>query len=124
MSLFKKDPPATKPSFSNVQKGSSTSPQGPGSVERPDSGQGGARTGTPAPDFSNVRSGSSSTAPSREATERTIYVVRPGDSLSRIAQRHYGEAKQWTRIYEANRDLIGDDPNLIQPGQSLVLPQN
>ena len=119
MSFFKKDPPAGKPSFANVQKGSSTTAQSPAAVDPASS----PRTGAPGADFSNVQSGSSSTAPSREPVERTVYVVRSGDSLSRIAQRHYGEAKQWTRIYEANRDLIGNDPNLIQPGQSLVLPK-
>ena len=118
MSFFKKDPPAGKPSFANVQKGSSSVP-----VPHPAGSGAPARSGAPGPDFSNVHSGSSSSAPSREAAEPTVYVVRRGDSLSRIAQRHYGEAKQWTRIYEANRDLIGNDPNLIQPGQSLVLPK-
>ena len=44
-----------------------------------------------------------------------------GDSLSKIAQREYGDAKQWTRIFEANRDII-TDPDLIHPGQELRLP--
>ena len=42
-------------------------------------------------------------------------------SLSKIAQRIYGDANQWKRIYEANRDQI-KDPDLIHPGQRLTLP--
>ena len=72
----------------------------------------------PPVDFSDVQSGSSSTAESK--TGRTYTVVK-GDSLSKIAQREYGDAKQWTRIYEANRDTI-QDPDLIEPGQTLRLP--
>ena len=72
------------------------------------------------PDFSNVRSGSSSTAPSPGGAE-TTYVVKSGDSLSKIAERHYGDAGAWRRIFEANRDQI-DDPDLIHPGQKLRLP--
>ena len=73
-----------------------------------------------APDFSGVRSGSSSTAPDRNADAR-IHVVVKGDSLSKIALREYGDAQQWRRIYEANRDLV-QNPDLIYPGQKLRLP--
>ena len=66
------------------------------------------------PDFSNVKSGSSSTA-------TTIYVVKPGDSLSKIAKAHYGKANDWKRIFEANKDIL-KDPNLIHPGQKLKIP--
>jgi nucleoid-associated protein YgaU len=83
------------------------------------------------PDFSGTRSGSSSTAPSSSPSSRTegttpqtgtrTYVVVKGDSLSKIAQREYGDAQQWRRIFEANRDMI-QDPDLIHPGQTLRLP--
>jgi len=73
------------------------------------------------PDFSNVRSGSSSTAPSPSTTGGTLYTVQPGDSLSKIAKRHYGDANAWHKIYDANRDQI-QDPDLIQPGWKLRLP--
>jgi nucleoid-associated protein YgaU len=79
----------------------------------------------PKADFSNVKSGSSSTAPgtggSMPGGFARTYVVAKGDSLSKIAQREYGDAKQWTRIFEANRDSI-QDPDLIHPGQTLRLP--
>ncbi|HEY9504965.1 MAG TPA: LysM peptidoglycan-binding domain-containing protein [Gemmatimonadales bacterium] len=79
----------------------------------------------PLPDFSGVQSGGSSTAPSapaHEAGEET-YTVKKGDSLSKIAKRVYGDAQQWRKIYEANRAVIGDNPDLIHPGQALKLPR-
>ena len=66
------------------------------------------------PDFSNVQGGSSSTA-------TKTYEVVSGDSLSKIAKREYGNANEWNRIYEANRDIL-DDPNKIYPGQKLKIP--
>lgn len=59
----------------------------------------------------------------------TPVVVQPGDSLWTIAARHLGPgasdaqiAAAWPRWYEANRDVIGDDPNLIVPGATLTPP--
>jgi nucleoid-associated protein YgaU len=72
------------------------------------------------PDFSDVESGASSTAPLAEPTEQT-YTVVSGDSLSKIAKHHYGDASKWRRIFEANRDLI-KDPDEIYPGQTLKIP--
>jgi nucleoid-associated protein YgaU len=76
------------------------------------------------PDFSNVKSGSSSTAPKPQAPpapEPQRYTVAKGDSLSKIARKYYGDASQWRRIFEANREQI-EDPDLIQPGWQLVIP--
>jgi nucleoid-associated protein YgaU len=50
------------------------------------------------------------------------YVVQPGDSLQGIAQQHYGDAGEWTRIYQANRSTIGPDPDALQAGTTLQLP--
>jgi nucleoid-associated protein YgaU len=86
---------------------------------------------TPKPDFSNVRSGGSSTAPAPQSQadghaspggSGGTYVVVEGDSLSKIAKRHYGNGAKWNRIYEANRDLI-KNPDLIYPGQLLRIPE-
>ena len=74
----------------------------------------------PKADFSDVQGGSSSTAPTDQ--ERTI-TVQPGDSLSKIAKREYGDANKWHAIFEANRDKI-KNPDLIHPGQVLTLPAN
>ena len=48
------------------------------------------------------------------------YTVKSGDSLSKIGQ-HHGVA--WREIYEANKDVIGDDPDKIKPGQTLRIPK-
>ena len=48
------------------------------------------------------------------------YIVKPGDTLSGIAAGL--GLSDWRGLYEANRDLIGGDPNLIRPGQVLVIP--
>jgi len=76
------------------------------------------------PDFSNVKSGGSSTAAAAKpaAPAQRTYTVAAGDSLSKIAQREYGDASQWRRIFEANRNQI-QDPDLIQPGQKLIIPE-
>ena len=73
------------------------------------------------PDFSNVQSGSSSTAPPPAAPAQKSYVVKAGDSLSKIAKAEYGDANKWRKIFEANRDQI-KDPDLIHPGQKLRIP--
>ena len=49
------------------------------------------------------------------------YTVRPGDTLSSIAQRFYGSAADWQRLYQANRSVI-QNPNVIQPGEVLSVP--
>ncbi len=61
---------------------------------------------------------------------RTL-VVAPGDTLWELAARELGPgassaevAAAWPRLYDANRDLIGPDPGLIEPGQRLVVPQD
>jgi len=47
------------------------------------------------------------------------YTVQSGDSLSKIGSK-YGVS--WQKIFDANRDKL-DDPDKIQPGQELTIPQ-
>ena len=49
------------------------------------------------------------------------YTIKSGDSLSKIAKQFYGNANEWQKIYNANRDKI-KDPNLIYPGQKIIIP--
>ena len=56
-----------------------------------------------------------------EAPEPTFYTVQRGDSLSKIAKAHYGDAGKWNEVFEANRGII-DDPDLIHPGQQIRIP--
>ncbi len=50
------------------------------------------------------------------------YTVLPGDTLSKIAQKFYGNASLWQKIYQANRTMIGSNPNIIKLGQKLTIP--
>jgi nucleoid-associated protein YgaU len=65
--------------------------------------------------------GATAGSASQTSTQET-YTVQAGDSLSKIAQRYYGNAADYMRIFEANRDKL-KDPNLIHPGQQLVIPK-
>jgi nucleoid-associated protein YgaU len=49
-------------------------------------------------------------------------IVQPGNSLWRIARRHYGAGTRYTTIYGANQDQIRD-PDRIYPGQVFALPK-
>jgi LysM repeat protein len=55
------------------------------------------------------------------AAKSTYYQVRSGDSLSAIADRYYHSAGDWQYLYHEN-DKTVSDPNLIYPGQRLLLP--
>ena len=50
------------------------------------------------------------------------YTVKAADNLWKIAGRFYADGRLWERIYDANKDVIGPDPDLIQPGQVLAIP--
>lgn len=50
------------------------------------------------------------------------YTVKSGDCLCAIARRFYGDDKRYIDIYNANKSIIGGNPNLIMPGQKLTIP--
>ena len=50
------------------------------------------------------------------------YTVVKGDCLWNIAKKFYGNGSKYTVIYNANRGVIGGNPNLIYPGQVLIIP--
>jgi nucleoid-associated protein YgaU len=54
------------------------------------------------------------------ATAKT-YTVKSGDTLSKIAKEHLGNANAYMAIFEANRDQLSD-PDKIKPGQVLKIP--
>lgn len=54
--------------------------------------------------------------------EATFYEVKSGDTLSKIAKSHYGDAMKYNSIFEANKPML-KDPNLIYPGQVLRIPK-
>ncbi len=52
----------------------------------------------------------------------TQYTIVDGDSLSLIAGRYYGDIFLWSVIYEANREIIGLDPDLVEVDTVLIIP--
>jgi nucleoid-associated protein YgaU len=56
------------------------------------------------------------------AAAQTTYTVKPGDTLSKIARDLLGNANAYHEIFNANRDQLSD-PDKIQPGQVLKIPQ-
>lgn len=67
-------------------------------------------------------------SPAPQQQERTsppaakTYTVKSGDCLWKIAQQYYGKGSDYTKIYEANKGVVGNNPNLIYPGQVLTIP--
>ncbi len=49
------------------------------------------------------------------------HTVQKGDTLSKIAKQYYGEANKYMAIFNANKDIL-KNPDLIHPGQELVIP--
>ncbi len=60
-------------------------------------------------------------APQPVSGER-FYEVVAGDTLGAIAQKYYGKASAYMKIFEANRDIL-DNPDLIKVGQKLKIPE-
>lgn len=54
--------------------------------------------------------------------QKTMYTVKSGDFLSKIAKEVYGDANKYNVIFEANKPML-TDPDKIYPGQVLYIPQ-
>lgn len=56
---------------------------------------------------------------------KAVHTVAEGETLSALSLKYYGSAvkEKWMIIYEANKDVIGDDPGLIVTGQVLKIPE-
>lgn len=54
------------------------------------------------------------------------YIIMPGDSLTFIAKGCYGDPELWTRIYDANRNILSErvkeDPRQLIAGEVLRIP--
>ncbi len=61
----------------------------------------------------------------KEAKRKRVkkHVVKPGDTLSGLAKKYYGDPGKYMVIYKANKEVIGDDPDLIVDGTELVIPE-
>lgn len=56
-----------------------------------------------------------------EVSKDEFYEIKSGDTLGAIAKHFYGNAGQYMRIFEANREIISD-PDKIYPGQKIRIP--
>ena len=59
----------------------------------------------------------------KEAKEVKKHTVVAGETLSSISQKYYNDIGKYMKIYEANKAVIGDNPDLIKPGQELIIPK-
>jgi nucleoid-associated protein YgaU len=64
-------------------------------------------------------SGATAQAPASPSSK--TYTVKAGDTLSRIAKEHLGNAADYMKIFNLNKDQLSN-PDMIQPGQVLRLP--
>ena len=60
-------------------------------------------------------------AAERVPADAATVTVRPGDSLSTIAERQLGDDARWPELFDANRAVL-DDPDVLETGQRLHLP--
>ena len=51
-----------------------------------------------------------------------VYVIKKGDSLSKIAKHYYGDAMKYKELFELNKDVL-KDANTIFPGQEIKIPK-
>ncbi len=58
---------------------------------------------------------------SAPVTSMKTYTVKKGDTLSKISREFLGDANDYMRIFEANKDQL-TDPDQIKPGQVLKIP--
>lgn len=58
----------------------------------------------------------------QSTTSEKTYTVKAGDSLSDIAESEMGDAKRWPELYAANKEAVGDNPDMIHPGLVLKIP--
>ncbi|MBE2187267.1 MAG: LysM peptidoglycan-binding domain-containing protein [Rhodothermales bacterium] len=61
-------------------------------------------------------------AAAQAAAPAEFYTIQKGDSLSKIAGAKYGDVHAWKELYEANKEVIGDNPDKIFPGQQIRIP--
>jgi nucleoid-associated protein YgaU len=69
----------------------------------------------------DVAGGGAGAAGGSAAAATQTYTVKSGDTLSKIAKDHLGDANAYMAIFEANRDQL-TDPDKIKPGQVLKIP--
>jgi len=72
-------------------------------------------------DFPVDPSLASTTASQGQTSRFQTYTVKPGDTLSKISKQFYGNANDYMRIFNANKDKL-KDPDQVNIGQELKIP--
>jgi nucleoid-associated protein YgaU len=94
-------------------------------VEEKLAGEPPAKPDTPAvadkPDVSALPFGKKDKKPAPAGDPSRTYVVQPGDTLYRVAERFYGDSMKWKKIRDANRANVDPDGRL-RAGQIIVVP--
>ncbi|MEV4201291.1 transglycosylase family protein [Micromonospora globbae] len=91
-----------------------------GSTASTSTGKSSTSTGKSSTSTRDKERGSTSTTRTAPSSGGHTYVVKPGDTLSEIAEAHHVDGG-WRALYERNERVVGDDPGLILPGQRLAL---
>jgi len=65
---------------------------------------------------------SPSPSPSPSPIAQALHTVAEGDTLDSIAQRYYADSTLWRKIFDANKAIIGDNPDNIKIGMQLTIP--
>jgi nucleoid-associated protein YgaU len=100
----------------------SATPGVPGSTAGAQSRSPAARTATAEPPSATGSSGLANAADPVEPFDPRVIIVRRGDTLWQIAERHYGSGAKYTQIFQTNKGQIRN-PNLIYPTQRFNVPQ-
>ncbi len=113
--------PVTAPDASPAAQTGAAS-AGEQKIQEPPAGQSGFR---PPPSVVRDLSSAAPNLPGRSKTEPAgttrFHTVRPGETLSSIAQQYYGAANEWRKILTANEKTL-KDANKITPGTQLIIP--
>ncbi|PBC76100.1 LysM domain-containing protein [Streptomyces sp. TLI_235] len=78
-----------------------------------------APTGPAAPASTSTATEAATATPAPQQTEPATYTVAPGDTLSDISNKN--KLGGWKSVYDGNSGTIGQDPDLIKPGQVLKI---
>ncbi|QDU33311.1 LysM domain/BON superfamily protein [Poriferisphaera corsica] len=72
---------------------------------------------------SNVTSRSrSSSSNATTGSKVKVHTIKAGETLSSISNKYFGTPNRWREIFNANKKALNDDPDAIQPGMKLVVP--
>ena len=81
--------------------------------------KGGASKPSKTPSTNN--STTSKKEPVKTTSTTRTYTIKKGDTLWAIAKKYYGKGSEYTKIYNANKNII-KNPDLIYPGQKIKIP--